>query len=994
MGVVKYTGPVASFHCPTNAEIRSLKVHFSPKQEGTGDPSPENVRPIVGWDGVEVQQSGKNLLNIPNVTFSAYKKYDLPEPIPAGTYQLSAKIISSDENSTKSLIAFYNGGTSVGQRTFNRNVLEGGQITLNQSATKVYIYASNSYSNSLGDTATFENVQLETLSTITSYEPYQGSTTNYEFGVLGKNKFNAYDWQIDGTCINVENANSLTVSTIAYIENHNFYDINSTKGVQRILSFKAKTNSLTNDKASVSLSVRKDSGETPISSLTLKLNEKDYEEEYSLYIAPECDTIQFRNWGYAGSLTLSDIQLELGSTATTYEPYDPKNTVYGGWVDLISGEVCETHYGEALSECNSEALSNQYNTAQTTFFRCQHTYEHERGETYGTVKDLMCETLKSSATNWGSGDTQDEKVNTITERYNSYIAVCMRMYNSDLGIDTEDDNVVRKTKVNAYLAQHPLFICYKLRTPNIYHLAPTELQTFLGQNNVWSNADYVEAEYDLHETQEILNRKAFIMANQPHLVAQEAAQLQSFTTDLAAPLKECKVYFKPKQDLHWYSNPWSAGGGKNIAKPYDNNYVSSTYISFDYSASAGTFHCSGNASASSSHSSPSASNAISNNATFILPAGTYTLSIIDGDGAYIYAQCVSSTETVLAETTSYISFTTNEALTVFVRLKVAAGATVDNTVKIQLEKGSTATSYEPYENICPIEGWDELIITRAGANILNKNLLIDGGYISGNNTITSVSWYKYTDYIPCKPGTVWLWNTTVSSSTLRHICFFDINKTLINSFIQMEDGIAQSYIAPDNTCWMRLNISPSLVDIAMVSFLQPIIYSPYTFISHSFNFPSEIYGGYVDLMKGELVATHGIIICDGTEPFGYKSYWANMITFSKAPVLKVGSLCSVLPCVDTLPSNASNRANVCHAEKRNNNNTIIGLGLCDIYSDIDSFKAYATAQYENGTPITISGELDTPIHYTIDPQTLKTLRGTNNIWSSANDNIEIKYWKH
>ena len=64
MGVVKYTGPIASFHCPTNAEIRSLKVHFSPKQEGSGDPSPENVREIVGWDGVVARQSGKNLFNI------------------------------------------------------------------------------------------------------------------------------------------------------------------------------------------------------------------------------------------------------------------------------------------------------------------------------------------------------------------------------------------------------------------------------------------------------------------------------------------------------------------------------------------------------------------------------------------------------------------------------------------------------------------------------------------------------------------------------------------------------------------------------------------------------------------------------------------------------------------------------------------------------------------------------------------------------------------
>ena len=39
-------------------------------------------------------------------------------------------------------------------------------------------------------------------------------------------------------------------------------------------------------------------------------------------------------------------------------------------------------------------------------------------------------------------------------------------------------------------------------------------------------------------------------------------------------------------------------------------------------------------------------------------------------------------------------------------------------------------------------------------------------------------------------------------------------------------------------------------------------------------------------------------------------------------------------------------------------------------------------------------KLLTPIEYNIDSQTLKTLRGTNNIWSNTNGPIEIKYWKH
>ena len=34
-----------------------VQVEIAPTQEGTGDPSPENVRPIVGWDEVNIHQS-------------------------------------------------------------------------------------------------------------------------------------------------------------------------------------------------------------------------------------------------------------------------------------------------------------------------------------------------------------------------------------------------------------------------------------------------------------------------------------------------------------------------------------------------------------------------------------------------------------------------------------------------------------------------------------------------------------------------------------------------------------------------------------------------------------------------------------------------------------------------------------------------------------------------------------------------------------------------
>lgn len=48
---------------PVSGYPLGCKVSWEPTQEGTGDPSPENVRPIKGRDSVTVTRCGENLLN-------------------------------------------------------------------------------------------------------------------------------------------------------------------------------------------------------------------------------------------------------------------------------------------------------------------------------------------------------------------------------------------------------------------------------------------------------------------------------------------------------------------------------------------------------------------------------------------------------------------------------------------------------------------------------------------------------------------------------------------------------------------------------------------------------------------------------------------------------------------------------------------------------------------------------------------------------------------
>ena len=84
-----------------------MKVYFSPRQEGSGTPSPENIRPITGWTGIELSgcgkvADGKNLLTLKGAisgmyipengviaSSQAYMCYSVLIPLDKGSYVFS-----------------------------------------------------------------------------------------------------------------------------------------------------------------------------------------------------------------------------------------------------------------------------------------------------------------------------------------------------------------------------------------------------------------------------------------------------------------------------------------------------------------------------------------------------------------------------------------------------------------------------------------------------------------------------------------------------------------------------------------------------------------------------------------------------------------------------------------------------------------------------------------------------------------------------------------
>lgn len=62
---------------PVEGYPLSVQASWEPRQEGEGDPSPENVRPIVGIDEVVVQRCGRNLLDYNMTSAVPYAAYGL-----------------------------------------------------------------------------------------------------------------------------------------------------------------------------------------------------------------------------------------------------------------------------------------------------------------------------------------------------------------------------------------------------------------------------------------------------------------------------------------------------------------------------------------------------------------------------------------------------------------------------------------------------------------------------------------------------------------------------------------------------------------------------------------------------------------------------------------------------------------------------------------------------------------------------------------------------
>ena len=102
----------------------------------------------------------------------------LAKTIPAGQYTISAVVTSNDtDDDYCAMLAYYTDGTTkeIGiSRSKNEYERKSTTVTFDKTVNKIRFYASSGHSTSTGDTATFDEIQIEDGSVATDYTPYTG----------------------------------------------------------------------------------------------------------------------------------------------------------------------------------------------------------------------------------------------------------------------------------------------------------------------------------------------------------------------------------------------------------------------------------------------------------------------------------------------------------------------------------------------------------------------------------------------------------------------------------------------------------------------------------------------------------------------------------------------------------------------------------------------------------------------------------------------------
>ena len=487
--------------------------------------------------------------------------------------------------------------------------------------------------------------------------------------------------------------------------------------------------------------------------------------------------------------------------------------------------------------------------------------------------------------------------------------------------------------------------------------------------------------------------------------------------------KSLVANIEPIQNFNGYDKPWAGGAGKNLL------HVTAT----TQTVNGITFTFNNDGSIKLNGTSTADNTFINLNYTagkFEYPTDT-SLKIIGGNSKVAVSVVGTASPVRIANSTSTTSPTTftiassrNDTAT-WARLYIQTNGTSfsNETIYPMVMLASvTDYSYEPYENICPISGWDSVKVAKTGKNLLPYPYTDSGATLNGvtysvsadgkiklSGTATANLYIRLyggfaTDATLKKPVPHWLQAGTSytlsggqSASVRLQVDFYN-GTASAGEFTDTGSGRA---FTPTETQINDADSFAVFLRIANGTTVDSTISPMIRFSSESAEWEPfgttkdiplgrTVYKGTLDVATGLLTVTHlGV-------DMGSLSWTAMAGQGGSIYYMRTTDLASTIYRVASSDVVADLYSDAYVAKK---NNTIyagvVGVastasGYVTVYDDRYNTSSSASAFKTAVTGQTLVYPLATPLTYQLTPEEVDLLLGTNNIWADSGD-ITVQY---
>lgn len=488
----------------------------------------------------------------------------------------------------------------------------------------------------------------------------------------------------------------------------------------------------------------------------------------------------------------------------------------------------------------------------------------------------------------------------------------------------------------------------------------------------------------------------------------------------AVPLTSLVCDINPKQDLHGYSKPWAPGAGKNkLGIPSDVD-TTTDGVRVQYSKESGSFTVSGTNTNTSSHLLKrwyATSNEIET-PSFVI-GDTYTLLCDINLPLYMQFTYRDSNNSIHAMgymqfSTGKVTFTIPSDFATLAELQLYCNGTatsVSGSFHIWLESGSISSSaFEPYSNVCPIEGSTETTAYQKGKNWakISDNTKRSGQnctYTYENNgvTINAAGTYARIDYtIPLIVGATYTFSCKASSDAGYRRIGLRYGESWTNylynqTITETETDWSYTFTASEDHVYLSFYLTAGSIDVSGTMTVKNIQIevgsTPTTFEAFKQKTPvvaqfgETIYGGYVDIVTGILTLTNALKIFAGEESEGWGTYPAYNGFYAEITDMKLGTrLDGLSNMLVKSTTSAQGQTNAFWLGVNNNRIYVIGV-YESIANTLAKFKEFLSTHN-----LFVTYPLATPIEIDLDnPQEVESYLGYNNIYNDTGDTSASYY---